>query len=168
MYTHLEDYIHNLYHSIGITDPSQLDMFTIATRLKVEIAYRKKIFAFGNEVVLSRTDSVQEWMDFGHELCHVLRHRGLQLNMDPLYVELQEWKADNFMYHFCVPTFMLEKLKLPRTRNETIGLIAKVFNVSHNFAAVRLDKWMNQREGIEIQRMFSKLLTRGAAVYARH
>lgn len=168
MYTHLEDYIYKLFQSIGITRPDQLDMFKIAALLGVEINYRKNIFRLGNEIILNKNNTLSEqWMDFGHELCHTLRHRGLQLNMNPLYVELQEWKADNFMYHFCVPTFMLENLKLPHTRNETIGLIAKEFNVSIEFAEGRLDRWINQCEGVKLQQMFSQPLTRETIVYAR-
>lgn len=29
-----------------------------------------------------------------------------------LYGKYQEWKATNFMFHFCVPTFMIQKYSI--------------------------------------------------------
>ncbi|MEQ6048477.1 ImmA/IrrE family metallo-endopeptidase [Lysinibacillus capsici] len=53
----------------------------------------------------------QSWQDFGHELGHVLLHMGNQQRMYPLFREYQEYKANNFMYHACVPSFMLDELE---------------------------------------------------------
>lgn len=142
LYTHLEDYIYNLYKSISITNSVDLDMFQVAKRLDVEIVYEeRKTFYFDNEINLVRGTKRQEWMDFGHEVCHYLRHSGCQLKMHPLFVELQEWQAENFMYHFCVPTFMLRDLNLPRNRKKAIWEIQKNFNVSYEFAEIRLEKF---------------------------
>lgn len=144
MYTHLEEYIIKLYKALGISTPDQLDMFSIAAMLGIEIVYRNTIFRFDNEVILNNNSSPEQWMDFGHELAHVLLHSGIQLNMYPMYKEYQEWRADLFALHFCIPTFMLEEIELPNTEQEVIGLIAKKFNVTHEFAALRLEKWHNK------------------------
>lgn len=136
MYTHLEDYIFKLYHSIGIRTTDQLDLFSIATLLKVEIVYRKTIFRFGNEVILKNNSPSEQWMDFGHELGHVLLHSGSQLNMYPLYREYQEWRADLFALHFCVPTFMLEQSK-----EVTVYEVMEVFSVDYQFAQKRLEMY---------------------------
>lgn len=149
MYTHLEDFIINLYRSIGISTPPQIDMLVVARRLNVEITYDEKpIFCFGNEIILRPTNQVQEWLDFCHELGHVLLHSGCQLNMHPLYREYQEWNADLFALHFCIPTFMLEKIKLPYRRSEAIELIVNEFNVSPRFAETRLDMWINKQMNV--------------------
>lgn len=144
MYSHLEDYIFTLYKSIGITQPTEIDMLLIAKKLGVEIVYSKSAFRFDNEINLVRGTKYEEWMEFGHEICHFLRHSGCQLNMHPLFIELQEWQAENFMYHFCVPTFMLQDLDLSRNRKKAIWEIERTFNVSHEFAEQRLEKFTQQ------------------------
>lgn len=141
MRTHLEDYIYNQYQSIGINTPEQLDMLVIAKRLGVEIVYKETIFRFNNEIVLSPGSPQEEWINFGHEICHYLRHCGNQAVMHPLFVELQEWQADNFAMHFCVPTFMLDRIRLPPDRQEAIQLISDTFNVDYEFAEKRLERY---------------------------
>lgn len=141
MYTHLEDYIYTLYKSIGITQPTEIDLLLIAKKLGVEIVYSENAFRFNNEINLVIGSKCEEWMEFGHEICHFLRHSGCQLNLNPLFVELQEWQAETFMYHFCVPTFMLRALELSRDRKKAIWRIQKTFNVSYEFAEIRLDKF---------------------------
>lgn len=145
LYTHLEDYIHNLYKSIGVTNPAELNMFRIAKNIGVEIIYKKRAFRFNNEIVLNRGTESEEWMTFGHELCHYLRHCGCQLNMNPLFIQLQEWQANNFMYHFCAPTFMLRELNLPHNYRKAIWIIQRSFNVSYEFAEVRLKQFVKSR-----------------------
>lgn len=145
MYSHLEDFIYNLYKSIGITNPSDLNMPLIAKELGVEITYKENAFRFDNEIILVRGTKREEWMEFGHEICHFLRHSGNQLNMHRLFVRLQEWQAESFMYHFCVPTFMLRTLDLPRDRRKAIWEIQKAFSVSYEFAEIRLEKFTQQR-----------------------
>ncbi|WP_342505909.1 ImmA/IrrE family metallo-endopeptidase [Sporosarcina sp. FSL K6-2383] len=144
MYSLLEDYIYDLYKSIGITKPSEMNMLLIAKELNVEIVYKENSFRFDNEIILVRGTAREEWMEFGHEICHFLRHSGNQLNMHPLFMRLQEWQAESFMYHFCVPTFMLRDLDLPRNRKKAIWEIQKAFNVSYEFAEIRLEKFTQQ------------------------
>ncbi|MCY1631342.1 MULTISPECIES: ImmA/IrrE family metallo-endopeptidase [Bacillus] len=57
-----------------------------------------------NAVIIldSRLSPPEQWKEFGHELCHVLRHEGNQLTMSPLSAELQEMQANVFAYKFCV------------------------------------------------------------------
>lgn len=76
----------------------------------------------------------EQWQDFVHELAHVLKYAENPFNMNRMTRELQEYQANSFMYHFCVPTFMLEKLSLPRMQSEAIKLIGDTFNVTYPFA----------------------------------
>lgn len=139
MYTHLEDYVNNLYKTIGIADPYELNMFMIAKRLGVEIIYSKATFRFGSIIALSYGSRQQHWQRFGHELSHYVGHVGHQLNMNYLFRELQEFQAKRFAYHFCVPTFMLDQLK-----GVNAYKIMNLFNVEYNFAFRRLEMYKNK------------------------
>ncbi|MEA1855626.1 ImmA/IrrE family metallo-endopeptidase [Cytobacillus sp. OWB-43] len=139
MYSHLEEFIYELYTSIGIKKPEDLDMDNIAKKLGIKIVYRKRSFRFNNEIVLARSTKQGEWMSFGHEVTHYLRHSGNQLNMNPLFRDLQEFQANHFAYHFCVPTFMLEEIK-----DVTAYEIMNQFNVDFDFALRRFEIFKNK------------------------
>ncbi|WP_174616458.1 ImmA/IrrE family metallo-endopeptidase [Virgibacillus ihumii] len=121
-------------------------MFTIAKKLNINIVYRESNFSFSieNDIILVKSTIQQEWQNFCHELGHRLRHVGQQLKMHYLFRDLQEYQAENFAYHFCVPTFMLEKIE-----NLTAYKIAILFNVEYEFASKRLEmyerKVLNER-----------------------
>ncbi|MCT8138594.1 ImmA/IrrE family metallo-endopeptidase [Anaerobacillus sp. CMMVII] len=91
----------------------------------------------------------EQWEDFGHELCHALRQYGSQLSMPDDYIFYQEEKADNFALHFCVPTFMLERIDLPQYRTKAIEVIAETFHVTFEFAKKRLEKHEQQLLGTQ-------------------
>ncbi|MDY0394741.1 ImmA/IrrE family metallo-endopeptidase [Virgibacillus halophilus] len=84
----------------------------------------------------------KEWQEFGHELAHHLRHCGQQLNMHPLFRQLQEYQATYFAYHFCVPTFMLQQLI-----GISVKQIMNLFNVEYEFAVRRLEIYQNNKLG---------------------
>ncbi|GIO25296.1 ImmA/IrrE family metallo-endopeptidase [Oceanobacillus sp. J11TS1] len=99
-----------------------------------------------NEIILNKGTPRQEWMMFGHEVCHYLRHCGIQLVMNKLFIDLQEYQANYFAYHFCVPTFMLDELKINSVKD-----IVDHFNVDYEFAWKRFEIYQNKhylREGI--------------------
>src|SRR5690625_3933447 len=106
IYTHLEDYINNLYGYLAITDPQQLEVDRIAKELSLEVFYGSASLRFNNDIVIKESTKQREWQLFGHELCHYLRHIGSHLSMNQLFIDLQEDQANHFSYHFCVPTFM--------------------------------------------------------------
>lgn len=152
LYSYLEEAIRKIYYHLGISTPGQIDEYVIAEKLGVEILfYDESSEALSHEgihrIFLNEyLTKQQKWQDFSHELCHVLRHAGYQFDMPFLFRELQEWQADSFMYHFCVPTFMLVQLEMPQHMNEATWMIAEVFNVEVEFARKRLDMWLNKRE----------------------
>lgn len=144
LYSHLEDYIYELYTTIGVKKPKDLDMYTIAKKLGVKVTYEENInFYFDNEIYLKKGTKKQEWVDFAHELCHKLRHAGVQLNMHRLFIDLQEYQANYFTYHFCVPTFMLDQLK-----EVSVYEIMNQFNVEYDFAVRRLEMYKNKFYGV--------------------
>lgn len=82
-YTHLEDYIKNLYLNIGITEPKQLEMKIIASRLHMKVLFVPfKSMCTGSLICIdARLTKEQQWQQFGHELCHALWHSGNQLGV---------------------------------------------------------------------------------------
>lgn len=139
MYTHLEDYIYLLLKSLDITKPHQLNIENVSNRMGLKLVYKKKAFMHDDEIVLQPGTRQKEWVLFVHELCHRLRHAGMQLIMHPLFVELQEYQADYFSYHFCVPTFMLQELK-----EVSVHVIMNLFNVEEDFAIKRFEMYQNK------------------------
>ncbi|MEV9639527.1 ImmA/IrrE family metallo-endopeptidase [Mammaliicoccus sciuri] len=148
--SHLEDYIQQLYKDLSIRHPSQLNKYVIGERLNIGVYltsgsseafyWQGRYYIFIDRSLNSR----QRWQDFGHELCHVLRHSGHQGRMPPPFRQLQEWQADNFGYHFCVPTFMLQRIRLPPDQRAAAALIAETFNVDYRFAEIRLDRYVSK------------------------
>lgn len=139
VYSHLEDYINQLYKFLSIDQPEQLNIPTVAAKLGLEVRYGNVNFCIGKHIMLQKSTKQKEWQMFGHEVCHYLRHYGNQLKMHPLFVDLQEYQANYFSYHFCVPTFMLSDL-----REVTHYVIMEKFNVEENFALRRLEMYQNK------------------------
>ncbi|WNS79165.1 hypothetical protein RRU94_07150 [Domibacillus sp. DTU_2020_1001157_1_SI_ALB_TIR_016] len=63
-------------------------------------------------------------------------------------MQLQEWQAKTFALHFCMPTFMLEKLDLPFDKRPAINKAAELFNLEYSFVEKRLALWEIQMMGI--------------------
>jgi Zn-dependent peptidase ImmA (M78 family) len=142
----LEDYVNKLYHRLGIMELYQLDMMDIAEKLNVWIHFmdmesqaidRNGLYSI---VIDRRLPSAEQWQDFGHELCHVLRQAGKQTDMPMDFLMFQETKAESFMYEFCVPTFMLINCSLPQQRGEAVQFVSETFNVTKSFADKRLSQ----------------------------
>jgi len=138
-YSHLEDYIVKLYRLIGITEPEQLNVAEIAQKMGINVHYSNFSLRYDNYIVIKRSTKQKEWQDFGHEIGHYLFHKGNHLNMFPMFREFQEWQANSFSHHFCVPTFMLEKI-----HDLNIYNIMDTFNVEYDFATKRLEMYKNK------------------------
>lgn len=140
LYTHLEDYIYNLFKLLEIKEPKDLTIEKVSKKLGLTVTYKNKAYRFENEINIQKSTKMQEWLDFTHEVCHYLRHCGSQVSMHPLFRQLQEYQADYFAYHFCVPTFMLEKIK-----EVSIYEIMNQFNVEYEFAVRRFEMYQNRQ-----------------------
>ncbi|KOY81504.1 hypothetical protein ADM90_19560 [Lysinibacillus macroides] len=143
-YTHLEDYVQQFYTRLGITDPTLLQFEEMALRMGLKVFYwsekSQALFIDGRYYIfLNENQSPkQQWQDFCHELSHVLLHTGDQFHMYPLFREYQEFKANHFMYHACMPTFMMDDLKLNYSAPQVIRELQEIFNVEYEFASKRL------------------------------
>ncbi|MGE7951893.1 ImmA/IrrE family metallo-endopeptidase [Lysinibacillus xylanilyticus] len=145
VYTHLEDYIRDLFTSIGVNKPKQLDPRIIAPRLGFTLIYVPcDSVSYDNIICLdSRLSVERQWEEFCHELGHVSSHSGNQTKTHFLFREYQEWKANNFALQACVPTFMLNQIQLPLNEEIAINEIQLLFNVDYDFAKKRLNHYLN-------------------------
>lgn len=153
-YTHLEDYIEIYYTRLKIESPEQLEIKAVAKKLNIRLFYWEEvsqaiIYDDMNAIFLdSRISAKRQWQEFNHELCHVLTHTGDQIDMPPLFREYQEFKANNFMYHACVPTFMLDKLEIHDCSAKTINRIQELFNVEYDFAKTRIENYIIKKRHV--------------------
>lgn len=132
----MEDYINELCKKISIKRPEQLGISHVSKKLKLNVYYGKGSLRYGNNIFIVKSTKQKQWQKFAHEVGHYLRHSGNQLNMFYLFRDLQEYEANHFAYHFCVPTFMLEKLK-----GVTVYEVMGLFNVEYEFASRRLEMY---------------------------
>lgn len=145
VYTRLEDYIRELYTEIGVTKPKHLDPRIIAPKLGFTLIYLPcDSVSYDNIICIDSRLSIEEqWQEFYHELGHVISHSGNQTKTHILFREYQEWKAKNFAFQACVPTFMLNQIQLPVNEERAINKIQLLFNVDYDFAKKRLDHYLN-------------------------
>jgi len=144
-YNLMEEYVEKMYDSIDVYWPHQLDMDLIASRMGTTLVFLPYgSMTVGNAILIDdRLSDCEQWQDFGHELCHIEWHDGNQRILPSSYLEYQEWKASNFAFHACVPTFMLDRLKLPSSDAKAIWLIQEMFGVERDFAQKRLHQYIN-------------------------
>lgn len=149
--SHLEDFIKEFYTKLGIFSPQQLQFKEIANKLGISVYFwsnpsqalflKDLAYIFLND----HQSNQQMWQDFNHELGHVLLHTGNQSKMIDKFREYQEYKANLFMYHACIPSFMLDELSILDYTYETIDLIRELFCVEKSFAIKRLEQYLNNR-----------------------
>jgi Zn-dependent peptidase ImmA (M78 family) len=150
--THLEEEVKNVYFQLGIFTPQDINIQFIADSLDIWIHYHdgesKAAKYNGNYYILlnDQLSPQEKWMDFGHELGHVIKHVGNQHKLKRMFRELQESQANNFMYHFCVPSFMLLNYKISNFLDIKAGIpfVVQNFNVNEIFAEERLKRFKNQ------------------------
>lgn len=143
-YSNLEDYISQLLRQIHIYSPHQLHINNAADRLGIVLNYLPHPPACMDNFIFldSRKSEEEQWEDFGHELCHALWHAGDQALLPISMREYQEWKAESFAQHLCIPTFMLERMEMPNSDKRAIWMIVESFGVTWEFAEKRLRQFM--------------------------
>ena len=140
----LEDFIYKVYTRIEVSDASQLDLLEIARALDISIHHHpyptqaimndNRYYVFIND----STPQIEWWEIFGHELGHILRHAGNQRNLALSFIQYQEWQADLFALHFCIPTFLLLKENVPNDCRRAVEYVVDTFHVTPSFAYKRL------------------------------
>lgn len=140
-FSHLEDFIRAIYYKININSPYQLYLYDVADALNIgtySIPSPSQVVNYKGRNFIFLDDSLtlqKQFEEFSHELGHIFLHDADQQDMHRQYRDYQEWKADLFALHFCVPTFML--LQLP-IKDLSADHISEVFGVTQSFANKRL------------------------------
>lgn len=135
-----------------MTEPNQLGPELLAQALDIELNYWHKpseAIIIDNERYIfldKRATKKEQNFKFAHELSHILMHCGQQYGMPELFREYQEWKANSFALHLCVPTFMLEDMKLPHNIYKATEMVCKTFNVTIEVAVKRLKQYENKKQ----------------------
>ncbi|MDO7908473.1 ImmA/IrrE family metallo-endopeptidase [Paenibacillus sp. JX-17] len=143
--TDTEYLICDLYQTLDINHPHEMDIELIAALWGADIIYYKgKPKAhwdeYGSVIFLNQFDSsLKQRADFFHELGHIARHEGHQDDLPDLYVELQELQSWHFALISAIPYYLLPT-PLEMTWSEYVGLLAEEFRVPVEFAAERVDQ----------------------------
>lgn len=145
--TALEMWVEELFERCGIDSVEQLNIDDIARRLNVWVYY-KPIKSKGLEIrpglytmiIDSRITPTQQWLDFLHELCHLLRHAGNQTTLPELFTEGQEQEAEQFVLYAAMPISIISKLHIPQQRDKAIEFLSKTFAIPKKLAERRLDQ----------------------------
>lgn len=149
----LEKTVKKIYDRIGVNEPD-VPISELAKKLKVNLIYYDDIsFYLDGFIFIDRKLTKKKQKEiFAHELGHCLCHVGNQLKMNDLFRQYQEFKADNFALHFCVPTFMLLKIKLPKYRYAAAAIISDTFCVTNEFALKRIEHYEKQLFGVKFHK----------------
>ncbi|GAA0422767.1 ImmA/IrrE family metallo-endopeptidase [Virgibacillus sp. AGTR] len=145
LYSRTEDYIQHLLAKINIKIPTELRIENISNSLKIPVYFwefsSETVYKNGKCIIfLNATNNEQvQWQEFAHEIAHNLWHAGRQEYLPQAFIELQEWQANYFSYHLCVPTFMLQRI--PKASPYQI---MHLFNVEYEFACKRLEMYKNK------------------------
>ena|SRR5690625_2933794 len=135
----------NFYQSLDILNSEGLTIKNVAENMNLCVIY----WPFTSEIteykgvykvfINENLNKQRQWQDFGHEMSHYFRDRGNQNMLRESFVDYCETKADYFAYHFCVPTFMLMKMKRVDAYE-----VMNLFNVEFDFALRRLEMYKNK------------------------
>ncbi|MGM0969395.1 MAG: ImmA/IrrE family metallo-endopeptidase [Bacillota bacterium] len=145
MYSALEIEIKELYGQLKIKNAQPINIDEVANHFGITLIYKpiesKAISILKKKAIFidERKDSLRQREDFCHELCHILKHAGTQNNAHNLFKQMQENQANAFMYHFAVPSFILNNINLPNSIYDAVPFISNDFGVSYEFAHHRLE-----------------------------
>lgn len=145
--TPLEDWVIAFYKRIGIKKPADLQIDVIAERCNVILLSKEtESYYIMNDymrivIVDSRLPFEQQRESFFHELCHILRHEGMQGIMPPLFRDWQEWDAVNFTKYAAIPLHMLQYIRLDR---DPIVEMSRLFKVTPELCQKRLEQIHNR------------------------
>ncbi len=139
-----ESYIYYLYENINVLSNDHLSIDNISRIFNFEIiywGYSSELVCFKDKHKMFINEQLtpqEQWQDFGHEMYHYFFDETSYSQLNEGYGAYSESKADYFMYHFCVPSFMLQQLK-----GVTAYDIMDLFNVEFDFALRRLEMYRN-------------------------
>ncbi|MEW9702867.1 ImmA/IrrE family metallo-endopeptidase [Paenibacillus sp. SI8] len=144
--TALEELISRHYQQGNIHFPCDLDIEMIADMFGIELHYHDgKSFAdwadnnYSYIVIDSRLKIEERRIHFFHEICHPLRHSGIQDKMNKAFLELQEIQAAHFQYYAAMPYYMLSEFQYV-SPTLLIKTLAAEFILPEKFVERRLEQ----------------------------
>ncbi|MDE3840738.1 peptidase [Bacillus methanolicus] len=154
--TYLEEFISNLYKSLGIFKPHQISEEDIAAKLGILFfrnngpAFHTRVCGVDANYVDARDSPKKQREQFFHELCHVLRHVGSQSIVPFSFREWQELDAKRFVKCAAIPFDMVKDWDLDDP--EIIKKASKTFCVTQELCQERL---LQIRNRIYINKLIS-------------
>jgi hypothetical protein len=144
----LEDWVTSFYTRLRILQPTQIKIEYIARMNDIFIHY-KQIPAFhevigryrGISLDSRETNEVQREMFF-HELCHILRHCGVQSMMPAVFREMQERDARHFTRYAAIPYHMIQFIDIKDPY--VIDQMVDKFKVTPDLCQERLEQICNR------------------------
>lgn len=116
--TDLEKWINKLYHDHGIHYAADMDLDNIASIFNIEVrTYKGPSFAEWKEeeysfVFLNAYLTKEQKREvFFHEICHPLKHVGMQEKLPTSFQQLQEIQAAHFQLYSAMPIYMFDEFK---------------------------------------------------------
>lgn len=148
--TSLEQYVSTIFKKLQIYEPSQISKVYIAEKLGIylefskykPVAHEDGDFKYIN-IHKYATKKVQR-EQFYHELNHLLRHSGDQLELPKLMTDWQEWDCKSFMLYAAIPYHMIHFIKEFEYGN--IKHLSDNFGVTENLIVERLRQIKRRRE----------------------
>jgi hypothetical protein len=155
--TALEDWVTNFYRQLGMVQPRQIKEDLIIRHFRIYL-HRKPRPAFheviGNYLGITvdsrEIKEIQREMFF-HELCHLLRHSGIQGMMPEAFRELQEWDARRFTLCAAIPYHMLSFIDFEQ--DNVVAETAAIYKVTEELAEERLEQ-IKRRMGLFTSRIY--------------
>lgn len=148
--TQLESYVSEIFKSLHIYDPTQINKIYIANKLGIYLEYsRYKPFAHEEDdfklINIYKFSSKKEQREqFYHELDHILRHSGDQLKLPKLMTDWQEWDCKSFMLYAAIPYHMIHFLGDVEYGNSKH--LSDTFGVTENLIVERILQIKQRRE----------------------
>ncbi|MCI1777709.1 MULTISPECIES: ImmA/IrrE family metallo-endopeptidase [Paenibacillus] len=145
--TPLEQFVERTYARHGIHTPQQLTVEELSNHLNIWIHYHRvrsravETLPGKYSIFLdNRLTPEKQWVEFLHELCHLLRHAGNQMVLPKSFTKAQEIEADHFVLYAAMPISMISKLSLPDNQADAIRFLASTFRVPTYVAKQRLEQ----------------------------
>jgi hypothetical protein len=116
--TALEDWVTNFYIRLRILHPKQINIESIAKMNDIFIHHKplpsdhKVIGRYRGITIDTRKPKELQREIFFHELCHILRHCGVQSMMKAAFREMQERDARHFTRYAAIPYHMIRFIDL--------------------------------------------------------
>jgi hypothetical protein len=149
----LEDWVTNFYTRLRILQPNQIKIEYIS-RMNEIFIHRKSMPAF-HEVIgryrgitIDKRESIEVQREmFFHELCHILRHCGVQSMMPAAFREMQERDARHFTRYAAIPFHMIKFIDLEDPY--VIDQMVDKFKVTPEMCMERLAQIKNRSCGMQ-------------------